>query len=181
MKTIREQEIEALFIAQKVTPEYFTQVVGVFQHRVYGLVRRMVLIHADADDVTQDVFIRIWEKKHQFQGQSALYTWIYRIATNTTLEFLRKKKRSTTQRLDHNEYIQQLKADAYFCGDDAELKFQEALLQLPDKQRYVFQMKYFDAMKYEAISEILGTSVGALKASYHHATQKLKHALQEEN
>lgn len=179
MKSLQEKELEAQFIAQKVTAADYAGVVKLYQERVYWLVRRMVLNHADADDVTQDIFIRIWEKKHQFKGQSALYTWIYRIATNTTLEHLRREKRKNwiPMHSEQNDRINQMQADVYFSGDEAEIKFQKALQTLPDKQRLVFQMKYFDEMKYEAMSEILDTSVGALKASYHHATQKIKHQL----
>ncbi len=176
IKSQEEKELESLFTQQKVTPEYFSLVVHVYKERVYWLVRKIVLTHEDANDVTQEVFIRIWEKKHQFNGNSRLFTWIYRIATNMALEHLRKNKNKNHSSLSDGveDRIFQLQADTYFSGDDAELKFQKALLTLPEKQRMVFQLKYFEELKYEEISQILDTSVGALKASYHHANEKLK-------
>lgn len=176
VKSREEKEIEALFKQQNVTPQYFSLVVDTYKERVYWLVRKIVLTHEDANDVTQDIFIRIWEKKHQFNGDSQLFTWIYRIATNMALEHLRKGKNKNHASLADaaEDRIFQLQADAYFSGDEAELKFQKALLTLPEKQRMVFQLKYFEELKYEEISQILDTSVGALKASYHHANEKLK-------
>lgn len=136
----------------------------------------MVINHDDADDVLQEVFIKVWTNLDSFRGESAAYTWMYRIAMNQCLEFLRKQKKR--QRAGDPEWearvLDQLETDPYFDGDQAEKTLQEAILTLPEKQRTVFQLKYYDTMKYEDMSTVLGTSVGALKASYHHAVKKIE-------
>jgi RNA polymerase sigma-70 factor (ECF subfamily) len=147
-----------------------------YQQRVYWHVRKMVIDHDDANDLTQEVFIKIHKYIEKFREDSQLFTWIYRIATNECLSFLDKKKRrfflpigdveaELTSKLDHSEMI---------SGDEVQMKLQKALLKLPDKQRLVFNMKYFDDLTYEEISVITETSVGALKASYHHAVKKIE-------
>lgn len=136
----------------------------------------MIVNHNDADDLVQESFIKVWNNLDKFRGESNLYTWIYRIATNEVLAFIKKQKSQNTVSLHDVEssLSNTLKEDVYFNGDDAQIKLQQALASLPPKQRLVFNMKYFDEMKYEEIAEILETSVGALKASYHIAVEKIK-------
>ncbi len=159
----------------------FTSLVKAYKERVYWHIRRMVLDHEDADDVAQEVFIKIFKSIDRFEKKSSLYTWIYRITTNETLTFLKRKKRYMTSALEDVDGIgETLRADKYFDGDEAQLKLQKALLLLPSKQKLVFNMRYFDDMPYEEISNVLGTSVGALKASYHHAVKKVESYIKNE-
>src|SRR5690606_22334218 len=140
--------------------------------------RRMVIDHDDADDVTQDIFVKVWRNLDKFREDSQLYTWLYRIATNECITFLNKKKKQNNVSLDdeNSTYLAEtLSGSQYFDGDKAQMKLQQALLTLPEKQRLVFNMKYFEDLKYDEISEIVGTSVGALKASYHLAVKKIEH------
>lgn len=159
----------------------FTQLVKKYQEPLYWHIRKMVVVHEDADDVLQNTFIKAWNGLDNFRGDSKVSTWLFKIATNETLSFLAQKKMKAA--INGEEYetklIAQLKADSYFDGNEVEKKLQEAILQLPEKQRLVFNMKYFDEMKYEEMEEILGTSIGALKASYHHATKKIAAYLTE--
>lgn len=157
----------------------FNQLVRKYQERVYWHVRKMVFDHDDTDDVVQEVFVKVWKNLHRFRQDSRLYTWIYRIATNECLNFLKKKKRASLLSLsDYQEVlVSKLDMSVQLDGDAIELKLQKALLTLPDKQRMVFNMKYFDDMKYEEIAEITGTSIGSLKASYHHAVKKIEEIL----
>ncbi len=161
----------------------FSELVARYQERLYWQVRRIVLSHDDADDVLQDTFIKVFRNIDSFRGASKLYSWMYRIATNEALSFV--KKRSRMMGISDEELQQQmvgkLEADPYFDGDQAQMQLQRALAGLPEKQRLVFNMKYFEELKYEEISEILGTSVGALKASYHLATKKIEGFLKEIN
>lgn len=154
----------------------FHVLVKQYQKKVYYHIRRMVIDHDDTDDLVQETFIKVWKGLEKFQGQSALYTWIYRIATNESLNFLAKKRQRFFLPIGDVEGELKNKIDnsADTDGDEIQKHFQKALLTLPEKQRLVFNMKYFDEMRYEEISEILGTSVGALKASYHHATKKIE-------
>ncbi len=147
-----------------------------YSRKVYWHVRRIVVNHDDADDVVQNTFIKVWEKLDEFREDSLLYTWIYRIATNEALGFLQKKKadRNVSMEEMQEQLGEQLEAGTYFNGNKAELILQQAILTLPEKQRLVFNMKYFEHMKYEEMEEVLGTSVGALKASYHHAVKKIE-------
>jgi len=136
----------------------------------------MVIDHDDADDLTQTVFIKIWKGLGNFREDSRLYTWIYRIATNECLNFLNKKKRKFFIPINDvaSELSNKIDDDNLITGDEIQIKLQKAILTLPDKQRLVFNMKYFDEMKFEEIADITGTSVGALKASYHHAVRKIE-------
>jgi RNA polymerase sigma factor (sigma-70 family) len=165
------------FCREPDTQNYgFNILVNKYQQRVYMHIRRLVINHNDADDIVQDTFIKVWKNLSKFRSESNLYTWIYRIATNEALSFLQKKKRKylfTT--IDYNTQLSKnLEDDNYYTGDEIQKHLQKALLKLPDKQRLVFNMKYYDELKYEEISEILGTSVGALKASYHIAVKKIE-------
>ncbi|MBQ5896679.1 MAG: RNA polymerase sigma factor [Bacteroidaceae bacterium] len=156
----------------------FSAIVKEHSESIYWHVRRMVLVHDDANDIVQNTFIKAWTNIDSFQGKSKISTWLYRIAINETLTFLNKNQ-NTLVSLDTPEgaVAELLESDTYFCGDSADAKFQEAVARLPEKQRLVFNMKYFSEMKYEEMSEVLGTSVGALKASYHIAVKKIEEYL----
>jgi len=153
--------------------------VRTYQQRVYWHVRKMVIDHDDADDLTQEVFIKIHKAIGNFREDSQLFTWIYRIATNECLNFLNKKRRRFFLPIEdiNSQLSAKIDSSDTISGDEIQKKLQKALLQLPDKQRLVFNMKYFDDLSYEAISEITKTSVGALKASYHHAVKKIENYL----
>jgi RNA polymerase sigma factor (sigma-70 family) len=162
------------------TKDYgFNLLVRKYQEKIYWHLRKMVIDHDDADDLTQETFIRIYRHIHSFREDSELFTWIYRIATNECLTFLRRKKRRFF--LPIVDLIKELESkidtSPHISGDDVQRKLQKALLKLPEKQRMVFNMKYFDEMSYEQIAAITGTSVGALKASYHHAVKKIEEYL----
>lgn len=154
----------------------FNQLVLKYQERLYWHIRKIVVSHDDADDVLQNSMIKIWKSLGNFRSESGLYTWLYRIATNESLSFLKlKKKKSFAPWVDVEQKISDdLEADPWFNGEEIQLKLQQAILKLPEKQRIVFNMKYFDEQKYGDMSKILGTSVGALKASYHHAVKKIE-------
>ena len=154
----------------------FNLLVRAYQQRVYSHVRKMVIDHDDADDVTQEVFIKIHKYIGNFREDSQLFTWIYKIATNECLSFLQRKKRRFFLPIGDvtGELSAKLDSQPGLSGDEIQLKLQKALLQLPDKQRLVFNMKYYEDLTYEQISEITNTSVGALKASYHHAVKKIE-------
>lgn len=152
----------------------FNLLIKKYQQRVYMLIRRLVYQHSDADDLTQDTFVKVYEKIDQFREDSGLFTWLYRIATNEALSFLKKKKRMTLSLSDNSRNLTYtLSEDPLFDGDSIQQKLFEAIDMLPDKQKLVFNMKYFEEMKYEEISKVLGTSVGALKTSYHLAVKKI--------
>ncbi|HEY5747186.1 MAG TPA: sigma-70 family RNA polymerase sigma factor [Chryseolinea sp.] len=159
----------------------FNLLVREYQKRVYWHVRKMVIDHDDADDITQEVFIKIHKHIDSFREDAQLYTWIYRIATNECLTFLQRKKRRFFLPIGdvEGELAAKLDSSSTLTGDEIQLKLQKALLKLPDKQRLVFNMKYFDDMSYEQISEITDTTVGALKASYHHAVKKIEDFLSQ--
>jgi len=154
----------------------FNLLIRAYQQRVYWHVRKMVIDHDDADDLTQEVFIKVHKSIDNFREDSQLFTWIYRIATNECLTFLNKKRRRFFLPLEDvgKELATKLDTSPEISGEDIQKKLQKALLKLPDKQRLVFNMKYFDDLPYEDISKITGTSVGALKASFHHAVKKIE-------
>jgi len=154
----------------------FNLLVREYQQRIYWHVRKMVIDHDDADDLVQEIFIKIWKNLDKFREESKLYTWIYTIASNECLNFLKKKRnRYFLPIVDVSaELNQKLEQSAYISGDEVQNKLQKALLTLPDKQRMVFNMKYYDEMKYDEIAEITNTSIGSLKSSYHHAVKKIK-------
>jgi len=154
----------------------FHVLVKTYQERLYWHIRKIVLNHDDADDVLQNTFMKAWRSIDKFREESSLFTWLYRIATNESITFLNSKKRKSMLPLgEDNEYLMDnLMSDPFFSGDEIQLKLQQAILRLPEKQRLVFNMKYFDEIKYDDMSKILDTSVGALKASYHHAAKKIE-------
>lgn len=171
-----DEELLALFQNPETRRNAFNQMVRKYQQKVYWLVRKMVVDHDDANDITQDVFVKAWTALENFRGDAKLYTWLYRIASNEAINFLNKKrKRFFIPIYDvENELNEKLEADPELSGDAIQLKLQKALLKLPEKQRLVFNLKYYEELPYEEIAEITGTSVGALKASYHWATKKIE-------
>ena len=159
----------------------FHTLVKIYQERLYWHIRKIVMNHEDADDILQNTFIKVWKSIGNFREESSLYTWLYRIATNESLTFINSNKRKSFVSMNETSEIlmNNLESDPYFEGDEIQLKLQKAILKLPEKQRIVFNMKYYDDLKYEEMAEILGTSVGALKASYHHAVKKIEFMLKE--
>lgn len=159
----------------------FEVLVNTYKERLYWHIRRIVMNHDDADDVLQNTFIKVYRSIEGFKGESKLYSWMYRIGTNEALTFLKQKSRklgvSNEELLE--TMVENLQSDVYFEGDEIQLKLQQALAKLPEKQKLVFNMKYFQEMKYEEISEVLETSVGGLKASYHLAVKKIEGFLKE--
>lgn len=160
----------------------FSLVVERYSKQIYWHIRNMVLSHDDTNDLVQETFIKAWNSIEKFRGDSQISTWLYRIAINETLAFLKKRQIETIP-LDNveHDFIGTIESDAYFCGDKADALFRKAIGTLPEKQRLIFNMKYYEEMKYEEISEILGTSVGALKASYHIAIKKIETFIKDNN
>ncbi|HKX85410.1 MAG TPA: sigma-70 family RNA polymerase sigma factor [Flavobacterium sp.] len=174
---------EKTFITELLHPktqnEAFRKLVHEYQRPLYSHIRNMVLSHDDADDVLQNTFIKVYQNLKSFKGESKLYSWIYRIATNEAITFInsRAKKSGISSGELKDNLINKLEADVDYDGNEIQLKLQKAVATLPEKQQLVFKMKYFEEMKYEEMSEILGTSVGALKASYFHAVKKIEEFL----
>lgn len=160
----------------------FDLIVKKYQQKIYYHVRRIVIDHDDANDVVQNTLVKAWKGLDNFREDSQLFTWLYRIATNESLTFLKQKKSKFNIPLAdvENELSHSLISDPKFSGDRIVIKLQQAILTLPEKQRLVFNMKYFDNMKYEEMERVLGTSVGALKASFHHAVKKIEKYLTED-
>jgi RNA polymerase sigma-70 factor (ECF subfamily) len=182
MSEYSDAQLLEMFRDEKSRYEAFNRIVKQYQARLYWHIRKIVLTHEDTDDVLQNTFEKAWKGLKGFRNESQLYTWLYRIATNESIDFLNQKRHKEAVPLEEVAQMlsQSLQSDAWFSGDEAQLRLQKALLTLPEKQRIVFNMKYFDEMPYEKISAILGTSVGALKASYHYAVQKIKTCLEQE-
>ena len=160
----------------------FRIVVETYSTRLYWHIRRLVILHEDANDALQNTFISAWKNIGEFRRESSLYTWLYAIATNESLTLLNKRKRNETASLDDigSYFANSLEGSTWFDGDEAQVRLQNAILQLPEKQRVVFNLKYFDEMTYEDMSKVLKTSEGALKASYHHAVKKIEKFLGED-
>ncbi|MBK9932593.1 MAG: RNA polymerase sigma factor [Cytophagaceae bacterium] len=175
---MKDEEIVELLQDPSKHETAFKSILKSYKEKLYYHVRKIVIDHDDADDVTQEAFIKIWRNLDKFRGDSKLYTWLYRIATNEALTFLQKKRRDMSVSIDDNEVlVNQLetsRSDSYYSGDEIQTKLQKALLELTDKQRVVFNLKYFDDLKYEEIAEITETSVGGLKATYHFAVKKIE-------
>ncbi|GHV09696.1 DNA-directed RNA polymerase sigma-70 factor [Bacteroidia bacterium] len=154
----------------------FEQLVQFYSEKLYWQIRKMVLSHDDANDLLQNTFIKVWMSIDLFRGEAKLSTWLYKIALNESLTFLNKQHAQNNVSIDEEESFvaRQLEADEYFDGDAAQLKLQQAIVTLPEKQRTVFNMRYLEEMPYEEMSQILDTSVGSLKASYHHAAKKIE-------
>ena len=171
-----DEQLLNLFLEPTSRNFAFNLIMKKYQKRVYMHIRRLLIDHDDTDDVLQNTFIKVWKNLEGFNRDSQLFTWIYRIATNESITFLNKKKRRffiPIINVEH-ELSSKLESDVNFSGDKIQLKLQKAILTLPEKQRVVFNMKYYDELKYEEIAEITETSVGALKASYHHAVKKIE-------
>lgn len=171
-----DNELLEQFRNQDTKSYAFNLLMRKYQQRIYWHIRKIVIDHDDANDVVQNTFIKVWKSLDGFREDSQLFTWLYRIATNESITFLNQKKKRffiSFSDVEH-ELSNHLTSDVYFSGDRIQLKLQQAILQLPRQQRIVFNMKYFDSMKYEEISEILKVTVGALKASYHHAVKKIE-------
>ena len=168
------------FIRELLNPKTqniaFQKLLRDYQRPLYNHIRNIVLNHDDADDVLQNTFVKVFQHLKDFKGESKLFSWMYRIATNEAITFINKKakRNGTTSEAMQTKIIDNLKADTYFDGNEIQIKLQKAVALLPQKQQLVFKMKYYEELKYEELSEILGTSVGALKASYHHAVKKIE-------
>ena len=154
----------------------FEKLLRDYQKPLYNHIRNIVLNHDDTDDVLQNTLIKVFNNLKSFKGESKLFSWIYRIATNEAITFIndKAKRNGTLSEAMQINIIKNLESDVYFDGNDIQIKLQKAIALLPEKQQLVFKMKYFEEIKYENMSEILGTSVGALKASYHHAVKKIE-------
>jgi RNA polymerase sigma-70 factor, ECF subfamily len=177
-----DEEILALLRGgNKAFEQGFRMLMAKYRERLYWHIRRMVNAHNDADDVLQNTFIKVYRGIGQFEGKSALYTWLYRIATNEAITFLQQRNRRSTTSIDAGEVTlaSRLKADEWFDGDQIQVRLQESIEQLPEKQKIVFNLRYFQEMPYEEMSTLLDTSVGALKASFHHAVKKIEAFLEQ--
>ncbi|HNP32282.1 MAG TPA: sigma-70 family RNA polymerase sigma factor [Flavobacterium sp.] len=168
------------FIQELLNPETqniaFQKLLRDYQRPLYNHIRSIVLNHDDTDDVLQNTFIKVFRYLKDFKGESKLFSWVYRIATNEAITFINQKakRNGTTSEALQSKLVDNLKADIYFDGNEIQIRLQKAIALLPEKQQLVFKMKYYEEIKYEDMSEILGTSVGALKASYHHAVRKIE-------
>lgn len=175
---INEEELVRQLQDKSAQRAAFARVVSVYSEPIYWQIRRIVLSHDDANDLLQNTFIKAWTNLESFRGDSKISTWLYRIAINEALNFVQKQKKHFSLDED-SSVVDFLMSDEFFDGDELQAQLQAVIAQLPEKQRLVFQMKYFQDMKYEEISEILGTSVGALKATYHHAVKKIADFFQD--
>jgi RNA polymerase sigma factor (sigma-70 family) len=168
------------FIQELLNPKTqnsaFQKLLRDYQRPLYNHIRNIVLNHDDADDVLQNTFVKVFQHLKNFKGESKLFSWMYRIATNEAITFInnKAKRHNTTSEALQTKIVDNLKADDYFDGSEIQVKLQKAIVLLPEKQQLVFKMRYYEEIKYEEMSEILGTSVGALKASYHHAVKKIE-------
>lgn len=175
ISTIDDRELSVLLSDQKTQREAFEKIVRLYSEKLYWQIRRIVLSHEDANDLLQNTFLKAWNSLDNFHGDAKIYTWLSRIAINESLDFMRRQKNMTAVSTDDADLgiSNQLMADDYFDGDETEAQLQEAIASLPDVQRTVFQLRYYDEMKYSEISRLLDTSEGALKASYHIAVKKI--------
>lgn len=181
MQKYSKEDILTLINKGEQTDKVFRWILDEYKSRLYWLIRRMVIQHADADDVMQNTFVKVWQNLPKFKGQSDIYTWVYRIGVNESLAFLNKKKRQFIGMSEFGEYLSdQLVADDWFDGTKAQEKLQQAILSLPDQQRLVFNMRYFEEVKYHDMAVILGKSEGALKANYHHAVKKIEEFIKDD-
>lgn len=179
--TYNEEEITEQLHDPKRCQAAFGKVIEQYSQGLYWQIRRMVFNHDDANDILQNTFLKAWSNIDNFRGNAKLSTWLYKIAINESITFINKERARNEASIDDDSFLlNNIESDQYFDGDEAQVKLQRAINSLPEKQRLVFNMRYYDEMKYEDMSEILGTSVGALKASYHHALKKIE-AFFEEN
>jgi len=178
MSPIAEDDIKRLLNTD--AEKAFRIIVDRYGSKLYWHIRRLVIIHDDADDALQNTFVNAWKNLGAFRNESSIFTWLWSIATNEALTLIRKREKNRGVSLDDLDSIftNSIEGSTYFDGEEATVKLQNAILRLPEKQRIVFNMKYFDDMSYGEMSEILGTSEGALKASYHHAVKKIEQYIQ---
>jgi RNA polymerase sigma-70 factor (ECF subfamily) len=176
LTALNDTELLLQFRDPSTKEKGYTAIIKKYQEKLYWHIRRMVVSHDDTDDVLQNVFIRVWKGLENFREDSQLYTWLYRIATNECLTFLEQQKKRSAVSLSEIEagLSEKIKADENFDANKLEWKLQLAIQQLPEKQRVVFQLRYYEEMPYEEMSRVLETSEGALKASYHHAVKKIE-------
>lgn len=180
MKIPEDAEILILIEDPEQEEKGFKHLMTKYQEPLYWHIRRIVKNHQDADDVLQNAFIKVYKNIKSFESKAKIYTWLYRIATNEALTFLKKKNRKRTEPIEEIETVKQMSAIDSVDGDQLVEKLNQAISQLPEKQKLVFNMRYFDEMPYTSISKVLGTSVGGLKASYHHAVKKIESFFREE-
>jgi RNA polymerase sigma-70 factor (ECF subfamily) len=182
LKAASDEQIMELLRSEHTFERGFRLLMAHYRERLYWHIRRMVQGHDDADDVLQNTFIKVYRGIGQFEGKSKLYTWLYRIATNEAITHMQQKMRQASSSLDDgsNLLVQRLQADEWFDGDELQTKLKWAIAQLPDKQKQVFNLRYYEEMPYEEMSQLLNTSVGALKASFHHAVKKIESAFSED-
>ena len=173
---MEEKEFIQNLLNPKTQNEAFQKLLLNYQRPLYNHIRNIILDHDDTDDVLQNTFIKVFQNLKNFKGESKLFSWMYRIATNEAITFINKraKQNGTTSKILQSKIVENLEADSHFDGNIIQLKLQKAIVNLPEKQQLVFKMRYFEEIKYEEMSVILGTSVGALKASYHHAVKKIE-------
>lgn len=174
LKFSEDDEILSLLADPKQEEQGFKLLMAKYQEPLYWHIRRMVDVHEDADDLLQNTFIKVFRYIKKFENKSKLYTWLYKIATNETITFLNKQKKNRTTSIESNDRIHHLKANESVDGEKVIEKLKMAIETLPEKQKLIFNMRYYDELTYDQISEILGTSVGGLKASYHHAAKKIE-------
>lgn len=174
--TFSDEELLEKFRDPNTKESAFENIIKKYQEKLYWHIRRMVIGHEDANDVLQNMFIKVWKSLDNFREESQLYTWLYRIATNESLTYLSKQKKNASLSIDNEEssLSNKLKSDTHFDANKLEWKLQMAIQSLPDKQKIVFNLRYYDEMPYEEMSKVLETSTGALKASYHHAAKKIE-------
>lgn len=179
---IDETKLIELLKEKETAHDAFTILVEKYTEPLYWQIRKLVVNHDETDDLLQNVFHKAWKNIHNFRGEAKLSTWLHKIAINESLNFLQQERmrRELTDDSGDDFLLKNLESDPYFDGEAVEIALQKAIASLPEKQRLVFNMKYYDEMKYDEISEILGTSVGALKASYHHAVKKITQSLEIE-
>lgn len=180
---IDEIRLVELLKDESTAHKAFEALVEAYSEPLYWQIRKLVISHDETDDLLQNVFLKAWKNIHNFRGEAKLSTWLHKIAINESLNFLHqeRQKREITDDSQDEYLLKNLEADTYFDGDALQLALQKAIASLPEKQRLVFNMRYYDEMKYDEISELLGTSVGALKASYHHAVKKIVQNIDIEN
>lgn len=173
---IDEKEFIQQLLDLKTQNQAFQKLVQLYQKPLYSQIRNIVLNHDDAHDVMQNTFVKVFQNLNKFKGDSKLFSWMYRIATNEAITFInsKAKRNGTTSEELQSKIVNNLQSDVFFDGNEIQIKLQKAIAALPEKQQLIFKMKYFEELKYEEISEILGTSVGALKASYHIASKKIE-------
>lgn len=172
MQEVSDQEILTLFDVEATREKAFRLLIDKYSRRLYFQIRRIVNNHTDTDDVLQNVYIKVWKHLGNFRADAQLYTWLYRIAYNEAMTYMKQQQKHMAESLENRH--DQAGAETQLTGEEIQQKLQLAIQQLPDKQKQVFNMRYYDELTYEQMSEVLGTSIGALKASYHHAVKKIE-------